>query len=387
LNPPATTGFDERTIVPILSMVAFTVLAQAVYAVLPLLVGATVERLDFTAQQAGLIGAADMFGATISALIISLIISRGRWRLVLNAGLFILVVADVSSGLAQHFSSLLISRVVAGVGEGIVLTIAYISMGETRNPVRAYGFATTGYVAFSAPGLYFMPFLVDTLGLRGVFWGLAALTALAALLVRHLPDRARLIGISTSLNAKFRLSATSLIGLAGVLSYFMAQGGVWAYLDRIGMSNQISTADVATALAISSIGGLLGALLATWLDSRYGRLRPLLYSTLCTVVSLLVMSGNRTLLVFAAMASLFNFAWNFSVPFQFGALALIDPSRRTVALGGGTVNAGLAAGPVVAAAVIGERSIYHVNWMGMILSVVSFLLFARILLRAEADAQ
>jgi Na+-transporting methylmalonyl-CoA/oxaloacetate decarboxylase gamma subunit len=37
----------------------------------------------------------------------------------------------------------------------------------------------------------------------------------------------------------------------------------------------------------------------------------------------------------------------------------------------------------MAAAVIGERSIYHVNGMGMVLSVVSFLLFARILLRLE----
>src|SRR5580658_9985622 len=120
---PATTGFEDRTMVPILSMVAFTVLAQAVYAVLPLLVGATVEQLGFTAQQAGLIGAADMFGATVSALISSLIISRGRWRGILYVGLLILMVADAFSGLAHHFPSLLCSRVVAGLGEGIVLTI------------------------------------------------------------------------------------------------------------------------------------------------------------------------------------------------------------------------------------------------------------------------
>lgn len=369
--------------VPIIAMVSFAVLSEAVYAVLPLLVGATVDRLGFTSTQAGLIGAADMFGATASALIISLILARGGWRSLMFGGLALLAVADACSGLAQHFPSLLISRIVAGLGEGTVLTIAYISMGETRNPVRAYGLATTGYVAYSAPALYCMPFLVATIALRGVFWGLAALTICAMLLVKHLPDRARQSGTPAAHRAGIRLSTTSWIGLAGVVCYFMAQGGVWAYLDQIGLANHLSTSDVATALAISSIGGLLGALLATGLDSRYGRLRPLLYSTLCTLVSLFIMNENRTFAVFAAMASSFNGAWNFSVPYQFGALALIDPSRRTVALGGAVLNAGLAGGPVVAAAAIGYGGIHNVGWMGMVFSVLSWLLFARILLRAE----
>jgi len=383
LRAASTTGLEDRTMLPIISMVIFTVLAEAVFAVLPLLVGATIERLGFTAKQAGLIGAADMFGGTVSALFVSFILSRGKWRFVLLSGIFILTVADASSGLAQHFPALLLSRIVAGLGEGVVLTIAYVSMGETRNPVRAYGLATAGYVAYSAPALYLMPSLLNAHGLRGVFWCLAALTAVATLLVKHIPNRARLSGASTTQAAKIGISKQSVIGLAGIFTYFMAQGGVWAYLDRIGMANQIATANVGLALAISSIGGLLGALLATWLDSRYGRLKPLFCSTLCTMVSLLIFNENRTFVVFAAMASLFNFAWNFSVPYQFGALAQIDPSRRTVALGGAFVNAGLAAGPVVAAAIINERSVQNVNWMGMAFSILSLLLFARILLRIE----
>lgn len=377
---------DTRGALPILAMVIFYVLASAVFAVLPLLVGATVELLGFTAKQAGWIGGADMFGGTVSALCVSFIVPRGKWRLLIVSGIVILTVADVFSGLAQHFPSLLLSRIVAGLGEGVVLTIATVSIAETRNPDRVYAFAAAGLVAYGSPALYLMPSLLAAQGLRGVFWFLAALTAVTTPLVRCVPDCARLSAASTTPVAKVRISRKSVIGLAGVFTYFIAQGGVWAYLDRIALAHHIETSRVGMALAMSAIAGFLGALLASWLDVRYGRLKPLLCSTLGTVVALLTLNENGTLAVFTAMTALFNFSWNVAVPYQFGALAEVDSSRRTVALAGVFVNAGLAAGPVIAAAIISEQSVQNVSWMGMAFSGLSFLLFGRILTRMERTA-
>jgi DHA1 family inner membrane transport protein len=374
---------DTRDTLPILAMVVFYVLASAVFAVLPLLVGATVELLGFTAKQAGLIGGADMFGATVSGLCVSFIVPRGKWRLLIISGVLILMVADAFSGLAQHFPSLLLSRIAAGLGEGVVLTIATVSIAETRNPDRVYGFAAAGLVAYGSPALYLMPSLLAACGLRGVFWFLAALTAVATPLARYMPDCARLRDTSTTLMAKVSISRMSVIGLAGVFTYFIAQGGVWAYLDRIGLAHHIESSNVGIALALSAIAGFFGALLASWLDVRYGRLKPLLCSTLGTVVALLTLNESGTLAVFIAMTALFNFSWNVAGPYQFGALAEIDSSRRTVALAGVFVNAGLAAGPVIAAAIISERSVQNVSWMGIAFSGLSLLLFARILIRME----
>ncbi len=374
---------EERATLPIVAMVVFYVLSSAVFAVLPLLVGATVEFSGFTASQAGLIGGADMFGATISALCVSLIVPRGRWRLLILIGLVILTLADALSGLAQQFPALLVCRIVAGLGGGIVLTIATVSIAETRHPDRVYGFAAAGLVAYGSPALYLMPSLLAAYGLRGVFWFLAALTAFATPLARLMPNGPRLSGPSTTPAVTPRISAPSIIGLAGVFAYFMAQGGVWAYLDRIGLAHHIESANVGKALAVSAIAGFLGALQASWIDVRYGRLKPLLCSTIGTVVALLTLNENATFAVFVAMTSLFNFSWNFASPYQFGALAALDPSRRTVALAGVLVNAGLAAGPVVAAAIISEQSVQNVGWMGMFFSGLSLLLFGRILLRME----
>jgi DHA1 family inner membrane transport protein len=374
----------ERTLLPITAMVIFTVLAAAVYVVLPMLVGATVEVLGFSVQQAGLIAAADMLGASVSSLLVSLVLSRCPWRRLLIVGILMLTTADLLSGVVVQFSYLLNCRLLAGLGEGILLAIGNASIGESRNPDRVFGLSAAGQVAFGSPALYFMSAILTAYGLRGVFWSLAALTAASTFLVRYMPDRANQPAAATSSAINVSFSRKSILGLAGVFAYFIAQGGVWAYLDRIGTASQIDMASVGKGLAISSIAGLLGALLASWLSLRLGRLKPLLLASICSIVSLLVLDHHATFMVYAAMASLFNFAWNFSIPYELGALALVDSSRRTIAFAGVVVFGGLTVGPVIAAAVVADQNFRGVAWMGIGFCIVSVLLFARLLRPIEA---
>jgi predicted MFS family arabinose efflux permease len=374
---------QEKATLPIVAMVTFSVLAAEIFVVLPLLVGALVDLLGLTASQAGLVAGADMLGACISALGVSFIIPKGRWKLLLVCGIALLTLANAVSGLLHGFSALFCTRVVAGLGEGVLLAIANASIAGTRNPDRIFGFSLAGQVAFGTAALYVMPSLLTVYSLRGVFWGLAILTGAAIVLVTYMPNSARANDRSAVQVEQRSLSAGAIIGLVGVFTFFVAEGAVWAYLDRIGMSNRIEASSVATALAISSIAGFLGASLASWLDIRYGRLKPLLAAALCTIVSLLILNETTTYVVFAAMASLFNFAWNASVPYQFGALAEVDSSRRTVALGSAVVFAGLTVGPVFASRLISDSNFHSVNWMGMTFCIVSLLLFGRLLLPIE----
>src|SRR5262249_53722808 len=159
-------------------------------------------------------------------------------------------------------------------------------------------------------------------------WLLAVVTAVATPLVQYLPDGPRLSKTSPAAIAKNSISTPSVIGLAGVFAYFTAQGGVWAYLDRIGAAHHIEAASVGKALALSAVAGLLGALLASWLDVRYGRLRPLFCAALGTAVALLTLNESAALPVFMSMTALNNFCWNVSIPYQLGALAQIDSTRR-----------------------------------------------------------
>lgn len=373
----------HESIASIGSMVFFSVLAGAVFAVLPLFVGTLIDLVGLTPAQAGWVAAAEMLGASIAALGASLIISLGNWRAILTLGTVALATADAVTPVAHHFPLLFAIRLLGGVGEGVLLAISNACIGETRNPDRVFGFSSAGQLAFGAVGLYLLPQILRTYGLHGLFWLFAAITLSALALVRHIPDRPQSAGEEAYPRVGILLSQRSVIGLLGVFTYFVAQGAVWTYFDRIGVANGIAVTQVASALAISSIAGILGASLSSYLGVTYGRLRPLFICTLCTVVSLLVLNDTTTFGVFAILASIFNFAWNASVPYQFGILAEIDASRRTVALGGAVVFAGLTAGPAIAASIITNGRFQAVAWLGMGFCIMSILFFTRLLIPLE----
>jgi predicted MFS family arabinose efflux permease len=357
-------------------MVVFTVLAAAVYVALPMLVGALIEALGLTARQAGLIAAADMLGAGVSAFLAALLISSARWRVVLLAGICFMTMGNVLSGMTSHFEALFAYRVCAGLGEGLLLSIGNASIGESRNPDRVFGFSIAAQLAFGALALYLIPCILRVSGVRGIFWSLAGATALAIALVRHMPNRPR---ADVENVGRLAFSSRSAIGLTGVLTYFIAQGAVWAYLEQIGAVKNIDAHAIGEALAISSVAGLAGALMSSWLDIRQGRLKPLLFATCLALASLAILNAETGFALFATAALVFNFAWNFSVPFQFGALAEIDASRRTVALGGVVVFAGLTIGPVLAAEIIDGERFGRVSWIGALFSILSVALFVCLL--------
>ena len=101
----------------------------------------------------------------------------------------------------------------------------------------------------------------------------------------------------------------------------------------------------------------------------------MLIAMLITVSSLLLLNSSLTLTTFAAAVSLFNFAWNLSVPYQFGALAASDPSRRTVAMGAVFAFAGLTLGPIIASYAIGAGHAF-IYVRGEVLHVIRRLQYA-----------
>jgi hypothetical protein len=92
-----------------------------------------------------------------------------------------------------------------------------------------------------------------------------------------------------------------------------------------------------------------------------------------------VLAHHATFIIYATMASLFNLAWNFFIPYELGGLALVDSSRRTIAFAGVVVFGGLTVGPIIATALVADQDFRGVAWMGIAFCIVSVLLFARLL--------
>ena len=146
------------------------------------------------------------------------------------------------------------------------------------------------------------------------------------------------------------------------------------YLFLIGLAGGLDEQAVANGLTLSQFAGIAGALLAAVIADRFGRSLPLAIGIAGGAICLYFMVGQFEFLVFALAVGIYNFAWNLTHPYLLAAMASFDRSGRVVVYAVAMQMVGLAAGPLIAAAVISEGDYVNVNWLGAGLFAISLAL-------------
>jgi hypothetical protein len=159
------------------------------------------------------------------------------------------------------------------------------------------------------------------------------------------------------------------------MTYCAAQGAVWAYLELIGEWGGVARGTVATGLAVSMVVAFAGPTTAAFVGARFGRALPLLASLCLTLVALYLLSSSLNSVRFISAASLFNFAWNLSTPYQYASIAASDQSGRVIGLAASASLAGLAIGPLMAALSLDSTHFVNILWWSAALCVLSYVAF------------
>jgi hypothetical protein len=221
-----------------------------------------------------------------------------------------------------------------------------------RNPDRQFGIYLVCALTFGALGLLILPSVAEMGGQALVFGALCGLVLVAVATVGLIP---RGLDAVTTGGPSPKLSYLLVgLGLATVFLYFLAQGDVWAYLERIGDASGLSSSIVGQALAISSLAGIVGAFTATLINTRFGRAIPLSISAVISIVSLVLLFDEVSAFEFVVVAAMFNYAWNRSQPLFSGLMAELDAKGRAVVMMGAIQTIGVGIGPGVAALFVGD---------------------------------
>lgn len=129
-------------------------------------------------------------------------------------------------------------------------------------------------------------------------------------------------------------------------------GSYWTYIELIGTRAGLATQVIANGLAVGVAFGIAGALLASWLGDRRGRLLPIGVGAALTVGAVVPLLAHFGVVIFVGSAIVYNFVWNLSLAFQYSTVNAVDRSGRGVAAAPAFHAAGAAAGPAVAAFLI-----------------------------------
>ncbi len=113
-------------------------------------------------------------------------------------------------------------------------------------------------------------------------------------------------------------ATTALIAQA---IYFLAAAAIWAYSEAIGRDFGLSMAQVGVALAASAFAGMAGAGAVIIIGARLPRILSIAVGTVTSIGTVLLLARGTGYPILPGSACLFNFAWNYTFPYQMGVLA------------------------------------------------------------------
>lgn len=363
-----------------LSMLAAGVLASLVLLILPILVAGMLDQFHLDDTRAGWLASADMLGSAIASLWVMNRIARIGWRATARAAIVIVVAGNLASIWAGGLVSLLAARLVTGFGNGLILSIAFVGLCHSRSPERLFGGYTFAQLALQTLALTVAPKAIEAHGTTALYLALAAASALSTLLVPLFPAnlqacRERVEHAPGDVGMRSEPVTRIAVTLAAQAVYFLAPAAAWGYLERIGQNFSLTMGEVGTALGLSSIAGIAGASSVIMMGGRLGKLVPMGLGTAVSVMAMLLFMDGPGFAMYLLAACLFNFAWNFTFPYQMGFISQLDRSGSVATLSLVAQLFALGTGPLAASLILSAGSYEAVLWSCIGAYVVSLLLF------------
>lgn len=319
---------------------------------------------------AGYLISVDINATAAAIAVATFLITRFKWSQLTYIATALIAVGSLATAQAHGEGTLMAARLCAGAGEGLAIGVSFAALGRSHNPDRAFGIYLVAGLTVAAAILLVIPVLEPQIGTRPFFIAIGVAAVATGALARWLPAGAPTSSAATptSSGIHWRLA---IGGLLGVFLYFLAQGAVWSYFGEIGAASGVRPALIGQALAISSIAGIGGALLAVLASTRFNRGLPLVVSAGVSIASFVLLLGHVSGAAFVISGILFNAAWNFSMPFLSGMCSAADARGRIVCSMGCIQTVGTGLGPAAAASLLGRNDFSSVLWMSVAVVVVS----------------
>lgn len=347
-NPTSQRQASIDAPLPTFAAIWVAVVGVIAYMFLPLMLGGLADDLGFSNRQLGFIGAAEAAGMGVANAIAVFWIRRSNWRSVIVWASLLMVASNLASMTISTFSLMFVARLVDGFAGGALIALGVACQSDNSNADRIFGYFVATEMLFSSLGFVVLPVLSASFGVDGVFGALAAisLTGLLAAIVhprRGTASRQSEGGFSLKVSTSF----VSIAALIGALLFFMSQGGLWAFVERIAIASELTAQQIGNALAVSSVFGIIGALGANWISSRIGERHAFILVLIGEVICIALLYGHLSAVQYSLAASMFIFFWAMGLPLLLSQFNRLDQTGQLVVLLYAMTKLGYALGPAL----------------------------------------
>jgi predicted MFS family arabinose efflux permease len=360
------------------------IMAVAILNVLPALSGVLLSVLGWNEREIGHFASADFAGGLLGTLLTTVLRRRSSFRDIGTIGMGLLALADLYSCTTVSPDLLIGARFIGGIGSGLAIAVAFLVFARSR-PERGIAFWSIGQLIFGLIAITVIPHAAIKFGWQSMFLALGILAVPGVALSQYLPRIAVPDAPEPRISsAPTRMNVWMWLAVIGVGVFYSGQGGVWPYLDVIGIKSGISQSSVEMSVSLAAASALAGSLVIVAVGRRFGRAVPLLISFLITVASLLTVRSTNPW-VFRVALSMFTFSWPIFAAYQFGAIAVHDRSGQVGAYVTTANFAGFMLGSLLAAEVSAGQGFRGVVWLALALDTFAVVLLVPLLFRGTRN--
>ncbi len=186
--------------------------------------------------------------------------------------------------------------------------------------------------------------------------------------------------------------AAPLVGLGVMFIWCTGLGAVWGSMLFIGIAAGLEFTSAGYAIAISSTIAILGALAASAMGDKYGRLAPVSIGLIVQMVMISLLTGDMSFWRFAITAAIFQVFWNLTGPYIMATIASSDATGRAAVLIPAAQTGGFFLGPFLATMWVTETDLFPANMVGIVGCLIALIIFVPLVMRinkataAEAPA-
>lgn len=343
--------------------------------VMPLWVGAVIDDLGLNEATAGRIGSFEFMAVAIVSVGVALGIRRFPPRATTAVGVVLLVLGNVASAFAGGELALVLSRILCGVGKGLVVAIVFSLVSGSSRPTSAFAILNVVYALFATFFYLVIPFAIRWDGASGAFLAMAGVALLGSLFMVRFP-RERLARSDIS---GLRIRDIPLFGRMAFLALIILWAGhnvVWTFVERIGVRAGMDVTEVGAVLSLSAFLTIAGPGLARLIDTRLGYGVPMIAAILLKIIAVLLLGYIATADMYRLAVPAFMLLSLLITPYVMGILSLADPAGRLSAASSAAMTAGSSLGAYLGGVSVAAFGYLGLSWV----AVAHFALFTAIVI-------
>lgn len=374
---PIEAHVPERTLAMAAIGLALVVLGASMYNILPLLTAGAVDKLSFSARQAGVMSSVLTAASGVSALLAGAWVRSLSWSGAAAIALGGMCAACLAAMLTHGYWPFTLLQGLAAFFGSAAFSLGMTILSDGRESARGFGIAIAAQGAYQIAALWAGPSLLRLSGLDGVLALLAVPAGLGVALALLLPAAGRAVRARGA--AKGLLNPATVIAFIGFTAFFMGAGAYWTYLELMGHAQGMTARAVADWAAVAVAAGIPGGILAWVQGGRLGNLRPLVFSAVLILIATALLTGSYGTTAFGVAGAIYYFAWCYGVAYQYALVNAVDPTGRAIAITGGCAFFGSAGGAALAAIFVTPHDYHAVVWIlagGICISTAMFTIAA-----------